>query len=590
MLIEVPALNGSMVSRHIFLSSLRIYSVINNCTYTVLINFFLYISGFQKRHPNISIRVPEGCSIARAMAFNATTVATFYDKLSEVRERHDSFKDGSRVYNLDETNTSTVQNMRKVLAPKGVRQVHQIKGAERGESVTTCVVIGAYGTVLPPIHIFPRKKFNSDFLMNAYPGALGLANAKGYMTKESFIKVMEHFIKCTASSKENPSLLLLDNVDTHFSTETLELAKQNGVTVFTFPPHCTHKLQPLDVGFFGPFKTFYDNAVNTFLANNPACPPTIYRVAGFVREALSRAATPQTIIKSFEAPGIVPFNRNIFTEADFMMAQVTEKPNPPENVDVGNQDGAAVENETNSPLTNIQEDANQNVSPASVPEAANNSEETSFIGPEDIRGLPKAKPNEKKRKPRRKGKCMIATDTPEKEEIRLREEETKKKKKDLEERKKKREEKAKENKNSKSKTKRQAKKTKRVLYFESEDSEEVDDVSVHSDKAVASEISFREPEEGDFVLVKFKTGEKSCVYYVGKILSEKDSEDDLQISYYRKRVGDLSVSFTLPPKADLKSVHLNDVKVVLPKPKSAATRRQKDIISFDFDFEPYKLA
>ncbi|KAK3910370.1 ARS-binding protein 1 [Frankliniella fusca] len=394
-----------------------------------------WFHGFQKRHPNISIRVPEACSIARAMAFNETNVNIFFNKLSEVRQRHASFMDGSRVYNLDETNTSTVQNVRKILSPKGVRQVHQIKGAERGESVTTCVIIGAYGTLLPPVHIFPRKKFNNDFLINCYPGSVGLANAKGYMTKEVFVTVMDHFIKCTQSSKQNPTLLLLDNVDSHFSTESLDLAKENGVVVFTFPPHCTHKLQPLDVGFFGPFKTYYDQAVSTYLSNNPATPPTIYRVAGFVRDALGRAALPQTIIKSFEAPGIVPFNRNIFTEADFIMAQVTLKPNPTENTE--KQTDTAEEPSDTNPHSSLQDEPES---------AANNNDVSPLIGPLQIRGLPKAKEVAgKERKQRRKGKCMIATDTPEKEEIDKRQEETRQKKKSAEERKNKREKKNSDN-------------------------------------------------------------------------------------------------------------------------------------------------
>lgn len=262
------------------------------------------------------------------MAFNPTTVKVFYDKLEEVLKRHESFRNGSRGYNLDETNTSTVQNTRKILSPKGVKQVHQIKGAERGVSVTTYAIINGHGAVLPPVHIFPRKKFVPDLMINAFPGAIGFGNEKRYMTKEVFYGVMEHFIKCTASTKENPTLLMLDNVESHFSTKTLDLAKEKGVTVFTFPPHCTHKLQPLDVGFFGPFKTHYDNAVSTFLINNPACPPTIYRVAGFVNEALRKAATPHNIIKSFETPGIFPFNRHVFTEADFIMSSVTERLDP----------------------------------------------------------------------------------------------------------------------------------------------------------------------------------------------------------------------------------------------------------------------
>jgi len=116
------------------------------------------LTGFRKRHPKISIRTPEACSIARAMAFNKTNVQTFQDKLEEVLLRHENFRNGSRVYNLDETNTSTVGNSLKVISPKGVKQIHQVKGSERGVSVTTCVIIGAYGIVLPPLFLFSPEK------------------------------------------------------------------------------------------------------------------------------------------------------------------------------------------------------------------------------------------------------------------------------------------------------------------------------------------------------------------------------------------------------------------------------------------------
>jgi len=93
------------------------------------------------------------------MAFNKTNVQTFQDKLEEVLLRHENFRNGSRVYNLDETNTSTVGNYLKVISSKGVKQIHQVKGSERGVSVTTynrslrnCLTIHSY---------FPPKKIYS---------------------------------------------------------------------------------------------------------------------------------------------------------------------------------------------------------------------------------------------------------------------------------------------------------------------------------------------------------------------------------------------------------------------------------------------
>ena len=55
--------------------------------------------------------------------------------------------------------------------------------------------------------------------------------------------------------KRSP-ILILDNHDSHISIETIDLSKENGVTLLMLLPHCSHKLQPLDRSVYGPFKTF----------------------------------------------------------------------------------------------------------------------------------------------------------------------------------------------------------------------------------------------------------------------------------------------------------------------------------------------
>ncbi|KAK3918141.1 Myosin-1 [Frankliniella fusca] len=97
--------------------------------------------------------------------------------------------------------------------------------------------------------------------------------------------------------------------------------------------------------------------------------------------------------------------------------------------------------------------------------------------------------------------------------------------------------------------------------------------------------------EGDYVLVEFRAGRVTPVFHVGKILSDIDSDGDHQVTYYRKKAcRDDLVSFTLPSIPDLKTVSHKDIKVLLPKPISAAvTRRPQDIVSFDFDFSTFKL-
>ncbi|XP_072379681.1 uncharacterized protein [Diabrotica undecimpunctata] len=186
---------------------------------------------------------------------------------SVARQEQISFQtldnDVTRVYNLDKTATVTVQKSSKVLAEKGVNQVNKVTNVEKGVLVTICAIVSAAGNHLRPAIVFPRVHFREHMIAGAPAGTLGLASPSGWMNSELFLKVMEHFILHTSSSKQNPSLLLYDNHESHLSIQVINLAKENGVTIVTYPPNSTNKLQPLDVGIFKSFSLAYNAAIDS---------------------------------------------------------------------------------------------------------------------------------------------------------------------------------------------------------------------------------------------------------------------------------------------------------------------------------------
>lgn len=93
----------------------------------------------------------------------------------------------------------------------------------------------------------------------------------------------------------------MDNHESHITVEAINKAKDNGIVLFTIPPHTTHKLQPLDRGVFGPFKTYYNEACKNWLLNNPGKPLSIYDIAAITGKAYPLAFTPANITAGFSS-------------------------------------------------------------------------------------------------------------------------------------------------------------------------------------------------------------------------------------------------------------------------------------------------
>jgi len=142
------------------------------------------------------------------------------------------------------------------------------------------------------------------------------------MCQPDFVKYMKHFIE-RSNSLANLTLLLIDNHSSHLSVEVLDMDVENGVTLLSFPPHCSHKLQPLDVSVYGPIKCYYKTQCNAWQKNNANNVIEIRHIASLVRQTLDLALTPRNIKARFQATRISPFNPNVFVDSDFVQAVLT---------------------------------------------------------------------------------------------------------------------------------------------------------------------------------------------------------------------------------------------------------------------------
>ena len=301
-----------------------------------------WFQGFKARHPNLTVRMPQALSHCRARCSNKEVISDFFGKLGAIYCKLNLLSKPMQIYNSDETGVSIVHKPGKVIAALGRHHVYSVTSAEKGQTHTVLSCVSASGYVLPPCIVYPRKRNVPDnFREGAVPGTLFSHSENGWINSDIYLEWFEFFLQNIPPIR--PVVLIQDGHASHMSIKLIELARSNGIHLLCLPSHTTHILQPLDVGVFKAFKTYFSKSCTSYLTRHPGRVITNDMIATLVAKAWPNAFTPSNIMGGFLKTGIFPINPGAIDDKMWAPSEAFQQQKP-----MSEQEASASAQETTS--------------------------------------------------------------------------------------------------------------------------------------------------------------------------------------------------------------------------------------------------
>ena len=138
------------------------------------------MTGFMKRHPNLSWRTPQQLGYQRLLIQPSDIKAWFGDLqlflIEEVPEFDKLVNDPARLYNMDESGFPLSVKSLKALAQVGTKNVYHAT-TETHANITVLACCSADGSFTPPVIVFKgERRRNSG--MEGFPEAIYVSSQK----------------------------------------------------------------------------------------------------------------------------------------------------------------------------------------------------------------------------------------------------------------------------------------------------------------------------------------------------------------------------------------------------------------------------
>ncbi|KAG5674774.1 hypothetical protein PVAND_004724 [Polypedilum vanderplanki] len=273
-----------------------------------------WVKDFMKRHSKISARIPESLTKASANV-TATEVKSHYDYFYEFLIKNgyqDLLSKPERWFNLDEKSYVLNPLPKKVLAPKGVKNVYRVDHKNSKESLTVTHCFCADGTYLPSQIIFKKvfSRLGDVATTCGSEGAFFLfaQTENGWQTKDVFFEYIKKLNDLIKSPR--PIIITYDNHSSHIDIKIFRWCAQNGIIIWTLPANTTHVTQMADVSMYRPVNSEWNKSVQEWKFKNNKQNLDECDFVTILNSVEKKVFEPQKIKNGFRSVGVFPLNFN----------------------------------------------------------------------------------------------------------------------------------------------------------------------------------------------------------------------------------------------------------------------------------------
>ena len=274
-----------------------------------------WINHFCARH-NITLKNPESLEEARRRCCNTAVIKQFFKQNKSILSKVHK----CNLWNADESSSSLTKKFKVLITGKAEHSISSVSSVE--PHITGMFCFNALGVRLDPFIILPKLAKLPEELRDI--PAFFNSQSSGWMTKNIFLafcvffvsKVSKYKLDLPTEEAEQPTILILDNHSSRYNSLALEYLALHNVQLLTFPPHCSHLLQPFDVAAARSLKSNmekyqYKKTINDVLLKlNSNASKARYKTIVSIVESW-RTIDTEILKNGFRISGLAPFDENV---------------------------------------------------------------------------------------------------------------------------------------------------------------------------------------------------------------------------------------------------------------------------------------